>query len=191
MTVSRAPGTPSEATTLVLSESGEVVAAPDGALRWLETMRRGDALDRVGMLLASVAARIRRPGHTDQGRAAVRVRMRSSGGAWTTLLAEPLAGYGETRGISVVVMPTDSAQLFPLLVAAYGLSGRERDLVHGVLDGLDTKAIAGRLSISVNTVQDHLKSVFVQDHLKSVFDKTGVRSRRELAFVFSREPKAG
>jgi DNA-binding CsgD family transcriptional regulator len=182
MTVSRAPGTPSEATTLVLSESGAVVAAPDGALRWLETMRRGDALDRIGMLLASVAARIRRPGHTDQGRAAVRVRMRSSGGAWTTLLAEPLAGYGETRGISVVVMPTDSAQLFPLLVAAYGVSGRERDIVHGVLDGLDTKAIAGRLSISVNTVQDHLKSVF---------DKTGVRSRRELAFVFSREPKAG
>jgi DNA-binding CsgD family transcriptional regulator len=178
MVASRVPGIPAEATMLLISEAGAVIAAPERAIRWLDEVRCLDCLDRVGMLLASIAARLRTAARRDAERLGVRVRMRSSGGAWTTLLAEPLAGDA-LHGISVVVMPTDSGQLLPLLVAAYGLSAREGDVVDQVLEGLDTKAIADQLCISVNTVQDHLKSVF---------DKTGVRSRRELAFVFTREP---
>ncbi len=165
---------------MVINDKGQVIDAPDRARRWLDEMRRSDTLDRVGMLLASIAARIRSaPPHQADG-AQIRVRMRSAGGLWTTLLAEQLAGTDTTsRGISVVVMPTDSKQLFPLLVAAFDLSAREADVVRQVLKGLDTKSISARLSISVNTVQDHLKSVF---------DKTGVRSRRELAYLLTREP---
>jgi DNA-binding CsgD family transcriptional regulator len=180
LVASRAPGTPAEATALLISETGALIAAPEGAMRWLDEIRRLDRLDRVGMLFASVAARIRNAAERDLNRRSVRVRMRSSGGAWTTLLAEPLAGDGLQHAISVVVMPTDSGQLRPLLVAAYGLSAREADVVDQVLEGLDTKAIAAQLCISVNTVQDHLKSVF---------DKTGIRSRRELAVMFTREPQ--
>ena len=179
MITPRAPGTPAEATALLISEAGALLAAPERALRWLDEVRCHDRLDRVRMLLASVAARIRHASERRLEHLAVRVRMRSSGGAWTTLLAEPLACEALEHSISVVVMPTDSGQLLPLLVAAYGLSAREADVVDQVLEGLDSKAIADRLCISVNTVQDHLKSVF---------NKTGVRSRRELAFVFTREP---
>ena len=179
MVASRAAGIPTEATALLISEGGAVIAAPERAMRWLDEIRCLDRLDRLGMLLASLAARIRGGAERSVEHLAVRVRMRSAGGAWTTLLAEPLTGDVLHR-VSVVVMPTDSAQLLPLLVAAYGLSAREADVVDQVLEGLDTKAIADRLCISVNTVQDHLKSVF---------DKTGVRSRRELAYVFTREPQ--
>src|SRR5262249_20123935 len=125
MTASRAPGTPAEATALLISETGALMAAPERAMRWLADIRRLDRLDRVAMLLASAAAGIRKEADRALERRAVRVRMRSRGGAWTTLLAEPLAGDALQHGISVVVMPTDSGQLLPLLIAAYGLSVRE------------------------------------------------------------------
>ena len=59
----------------------------------------------------------------------------------------------------------------PVLLSAYGLTGREADVARLVLRGLSTTAISNTLHISRNTVQDHLKTVF---------DKTGVRSRRDL-----------
>ena len=58
-----------------------------------------------------------------------------------------------------------------LLLAAYGLTAREREICREVIAGYSTVDIAGRLFISSNTVQDHLKSIFA---------KVGVRSRGEL-----------
>jgi DNA-binding CsgD family transcriptional regulator len=71
----------------------------------------------------------------------------------------------------VFIQPVSGDQLVGLLLVAYGLSPREREVCHEVMAGRSTADIAGQLFISANTVQDHLKSIFA---------KVAVRSRGEL-----------
>ena len=83
---------------------------------------------------------------------------------------DPLIG-GDEDHIAVTIEPASGDQLMSLLLVAYGLTAREREVCREVIAGHSTADIAGRLFISSNTVQDHLKSVFA---------KVGVRSRGEL-----------
>jgi DNA-binding CsgD family transcriptional regulator len=73
----------------------------------------------------------------------------------------------------VVLEPARPEQVAPVIAHAAGLSPREREVAMLVLQGHGTDQIAERLFISPWTVRDHLKAIF--------FDKTGVRSRRDLA----------
>jgi DNA-binding CsgD family transcriptional regulator len=174
---SRMPGTPAAPTSFLIDEQGRIIDAPERARSWLGEARNSDSIDRVGMILTSLAAYVRvgRKKGANQGQ--VQVKMRSAGGSWTTFLAESLSGSQRDHAIPVIVIATESSQLLALQVAAFGLSDREADVVREVLDGRDTKAIADRLCISALTVQDHLKSIF---------EKTDVHSRRELTFMLGR-----
>ena len=58
-----------------------------------------------------------------------------------------------------------------MIVAAYGLTDRERDITELIARGLSTRDIASRLHVSAYTVQDHLKSIF---------EKSGTGGRAEL-----------
>ena len=72
----------------------------------------------------------------------------------------------------MVIEPARGAVILPLLAAAYGLTGREREVIRCVLNWLSTRRISTRLQITPYTVQDHLKAIFT---------KLGVTSRGELA----------
>jgi DNA-binding CsgD family transcriptional regulator len=73
--------------------------------------------------------------------------------------------------IAVIIEPAHPSEIAPLIVRAYDLSPREREITQQVIRGLSTNEIAEQLFISANTVQDHLKAIFA---------KVGVSSRREL-----------
>ena len=74
--------------------------------------------------------------------------------------------------MAVVLAPAAPIEMASMIMQAYDLTQREREVTGLVLQGTSTKEVGAALRISGLTVQQHLKSIF---------DKTGVRSRRELA----------
>ena len=96
--------------------------------------------------------------------------MLAEDGTWILLHGAPLSGEERSR-VAVIIEPAHPARIYPLLMSAYGLTDRERDVVRLVLTGSSTQEIAAELVLSPLTVQNHLKNVF---------EKTGVRSRRDL-----------
>jgi DNA-binding CsgD family transcriptional regulator len=141
---------------LVLDEHDRLESATIAAAAWL-----GD-LDRAALppAVLSVAAKAR----TATGGA--RVRVRGASGEWLVVQGTLLDGR-----VVVAVEPARPVEVAPLVVAAYGLTARERDVMREVLHGRSTKEIARRLAVTPYTVQDHLKSIF---------EKTGTTSRSDL-----------
>jgi DNA-binding CsgD family transcriptional regulator len=100
-----------------------------------------------------------------------RARVLARTGHWLDVQASRLLDSVGERRIAVVIEPAQRQSVVDLVLMAYGLSDRERQVATLVLRGDSTTVITAALHISAHTVQDHLKAVF---------DKTGVRSRREL-----------
>jgi DNA-binding CsgD family transcriptional regulator len=71
----------------------------------------------------------------------------------------------------VVVEPAKGSEIAPIIIEAYGLSPRERDVVKGLARGASTPELAAELFLSPHTVRDYIKTVF---------EKVGVSSRGEL-----------
>lgn len=94
-------------------------------------------------------------------------------GTWLTLRADRVAGNQpvEKRDIVVTMEESSAVERRDIFSRSHGLTGREDVLLRHLADGVDTRTVARLMSISENTVQDHLKSVFT---------KTSTSSRREL-----------
>ena len=164
------------AASLWLSDDGELLSTTPTGRDWLARLQTPEMPQRAQAVLAAITARVTaaaaRSGQAGSPRP-VSVRLRGGQGQWIVLHGERVIALpGVAHGISVVIGPAGTACVLPLLAAAYRLTGREREVVSGVLAGLSTRQISARLHITTYTVQDHLKAIFT---------KLGVTSRGDLA----------
>jgi DNA-binding CsgD family transcriptional regulator len=100
-------------------------------------------------------------------------RVHLAAGVWLTLRAARMRTDAPTaeQDIAVTIEATAPAERLAVFGRACALSSRELELVGHLIVGSDTRRIAQRMFLSENTVQDHLKSIFV---------KTGTSNRRTL-----------
>jgi DNA-binding CsgD family transcriptional regulator len=94
-------------------------------------------------------------------------RVHLAAGTWLALRA----GRIDAGTIAVSIEEATPAERIGVFARAFGLTGRETDLLERLARGADTRELARTMFLSEHTVQDHLKSVFA---------KTSVRTRRAL-----------
>lgn len=162
------PNTP---VLIVLDDRWQVQSMTPGAESMLRVLPGGSSWRKRGALPAvvlSVAGRtVAAP---DAGDELGSARVHTEDGRWVTVHGAPLMS-GLERRTAIIIEPAGLDRISPLLMEAYALTEREKDVTRLVLRGESTQEIATGLFLSPQTVQQHLKSVF---------EKTGVRTRREL-----------
>jgi DNA-binding CsgD family transcriptional regulator len=155
---------------LVLTSDWKVESSTPGTEQWLADLPDAGGSQLPAAVLTVAGQALRSAEHGERPGEVAMARVLSRSGRWVVLHGAALLS-GADRRVAVIVEPAHPARITSLLMSAYELTERERDVTRLVLQGASTGDIATELSVSPHTVQQHLKSVF---------DKTGVRSRRDL-----------
>jgi DNA-binding CsgD family transcriptional regulator len=153
---------------LIIARDGSVVGMNGSAGRWLEEL--GGEADGSNLPLEVISVVTLLQGLSSAQPALPRARLRTRSGRWAQLHASWLTS-GDGGQIAVIIEEGSTSDIAPLIMAAYRLTEREREITTLICQGRSTRDISARLHLSVDTVQDHLKSVF---------DRLGVRSRGEV-----------
>jgi DNA-binding CsgD family transcriptional regulator len=165
-------GDPAEPGTIVVDEDLSVTAATPAAWEWIGRLGLASPSDAEPLpgFIYSVAARVAlsraRRAEPPSG---ARVRLQAADGRWMVVRVAPLVGAA--GGYVITVEAARSDDLAPLLMRAWSLTAREREVGHLVIDGLSSQDIAQALFISAHTARDHVRAIF---------GKTGVNRRKDL-----------
>jgi DNA-binding CsgD family transcriptional regulator len=160
---------------VLLASDGSMIGSNGSGDLWLDELRDPTSDRLLPIEIYAVAAELRRA--SDSLAPPPRLRVRTRAGRWVVIHASWLGLQGRET-VAVIIESAAAVEIAPLLMAAYGLTPRERTVTGLVCSGLSTREVAARLQLAEHTVQDHLKSVFT---------RTGVRSRRELVATILRQ----
>lgn len=183
-------GRPSAPGLLVIDDQGRALSSNAEAKAWLrdlwpcsatECEPQPTSLDllelrscdmEVPTPLYALAARARAVAEGRE-RVPARLRLRDRRGRWLVLHASALTSTGGTGSstVAIVIEAAKSAEVAPIIIEAYSLTPRERDVLAAIARGESTAEIAAQLFLSPHTVRDYVKTVF---------EKVGVSSRNEL-----------
>jgi len=163
--------------TLLVTAEGRQVSATAAAERWLD--RLGPGQRRSGTLIHALAARLGETMDPYHPLDCVRSVVRGLDGGWIQLDASRLDTPDGSGTVAITVQAARPEAVADLLVQAFALTDRERQVADLALAGRSTAEIGARLFLSRHTVGDHLKAIFA---------KTGVHSRAELAQRLTGQP---
>jgi Bacterial regulatory proteins, luxR family len=157
------PEGPDSPGLIILTKQWQVDSLTPGMDRWLSELPDGNwpAGDLPSSVVAVAARALHSSDHRQPGEVAVS-RVLSRNGTWVVLHGASLAS-GAARRVAVIVEPAHPARIYPVLMSAYGLTERERDVTRLILQGNSTSQIAEDLVVSGNTVQQHIKNIFRKD----------------------------
>jgi DNA-binding CsgD family transcriptional regulator len=157
---------------VLLDDDLGVVSSNSAGEFWLDELRFGRHRRAEELPLAVHAVAVQAAfGPRDQPPAtAPRVRLQTAKGQWLVVHASRLRGAARPQ-TAIVVEPAAPSELASLILDAHGITPAQSRVAALVLQGRSTRQIVNELSISADTVQEHLGAVF---------DKFGVGSRREL-----------
>lgn len=165
-------GKPEQPGVVLLDADGRVESMNGAAAELLEEISPGASFrgsaHPVPFEAFSAAARARADRPRSDRHGAEYLRLRARDGTWLTMHATPLA---DSDQIAVIIERARTSDIAALIVEAYGLTARERDITWRLARGLGTARIAAALYLSQHTVRDHIKAIF---------EKVGVHSRGEL-----------
>jgi len=170
--VATRPGS-DEVGVVVLTNDLSVVSLSPHAERWLAEVadHQWPAMTELPEIVLGVAARLHAL-EAGQTGPLPKARLRTRSGLWLMVRATKLNGPSGDGQTAVIIEPARPTELADVIMKTYGLTKREEQLTRLLLHGLSTRELAGQLGSAETTVQQHLKAIF---------EKTGVRSRRQLA----------
>jgi DNA-binding NarL/FixJ family response regulator len=181
-------GQPSAPGMLVIDHDDRIVSSNEEGLAWLAELwpsaATGDGLHdlrmhnlrddllEVATPLFALVARARAVAMARE-RVPARLRLRDRRGRWLVLHASVLqsGAKADSSTVALVIEPAKSAEIAPILIDAYSLTTREREVLGAIARGGSTAEVAAALHLSPHTVRDYVKTIF---------EKFEVSSRGEL-----------
>jgi len=153
--------------TLLFDAGLTLLSATPAAPRWLEALGWPPSAG----LPAFVYALAARAADT---RSSVTIGVRALQGSWASLHAAPLLPATAAGSVAVTIGPPAPAEVADVLIRAWELSPRERQIAAAIVSGQGTRQTARALRISEHTARQHVKAVFAKvgvhdrDHLRDV-----------------------
>jgi DNA-binding CsgD family transcriptional regulator len=166
----RAGAVPDAPGTLLVTADGQTVATTATADSWLA--RLPPAQRASGSLVQALTAHLAAAADRNLAPPAVQSLVRGADGSWIEFCASPLEPPVAGGDVAITIQQPLSSGITDLLLAAYTMTRREREVTGLAMAGRSTAEIGAELFLSPYTVADYLKGIFA---------RTGVHSREELS----------